>query len=235
MFYTSQSAAEQAHMASALVFELSKVETVRVRELVVSHLMVIEATLAQRVASGLGMKKLPAPAKAAAPVQNMAPSKALALMCNMKHTLQGRCVAFLISDGSDAKAIAALKTAGLAAGARVKLIAHRVGGVQLSDGSDVAAHGQLAGSPSVMFDAVAVLLSSAEAKVLLKDAPALEFVRYTFAHLKAMALDEGGQILFKHARLVADAAVVNAREAAAFVEAAKSRQWAREASVRTLA
>ena len=235
MFYTSQSAAEQAHMASALVFELSKVETVRVRELVVSHLMVIEATLAQRVASGLGMKKLPAPAKAAAPVQNMAPSKALALMCNMKHTLQGRCVAFLISDGSDAKAIAALKTAVLAAGARVKLIAPRVGGVQLSDGSDVAAHGQLAGSPSVMFDAVAVLLSSAEAKVLLKDAPALEFVRYTFAHLKAMALDEGGQILFKHARLVADAAVVNAREAAAFVEAAKSRQWAREASVRTLA
>ena len=53
--------------------------------------------------------------------------------------------------------------------------------------------------------------------------------------MKAMALDEGGQSLFKHAGLAADAAVVNAREAAAFVEAAKSRQWAREASVRTLA
>ena len=235
MFYASQSAAEQAHIASALVFELSKVETVRIRELMVGHLQVIEATLAQRVAAGLGMKKVPAPATAAAPVETLAPSKALALMGNMKNTLQGRCVAFLINDGSDANAIAALKAAVLAAGARVKLIAPKVGNVQLSDGSDLAADGQLAGSPSVMFDAVAVLLSTAGAKALMKDAPALEFVRDAFGHLKAIALDEGGQLLFKHAGLNADAAVLNASETAAFVKAAKTRQWTREASVRTLA
>jgi catalase len=235
MFYVSQSAAEQAHMASALVFELSKVETVPIRERVVGHLMLIDDQLGKRVATGLGMEKMPPPALAAAPIQNLAPSKALALMGKMKNTLEGRCVAFLVNDGSDADTVSALKTAVFGAGARVKLIAPKVGGVTLSDGSQCAVDGQLAGSPSVMFDAVAVLLSAAGAQSLLHDAPALEFVRDAFGHLKTMALDDGGQALFKHAGLTADAAVVNASEVATFIKAAKTRLWTREASVRTLA
>jgi catalase len=235
MFYASQSAAEQAHIASALVFELSKVQALHIRTAMVAHLLNVDADLAQRVATGLGMAKMPAPAIAAAPVQTMAASGALALMGKMKNTLEGRCVAILVSDGSDAVAIAALKKAVVAAGARVKLVAPKVGGATLSDGSHVAADGQLAGTPSVMFDAVAVLLSADGAKALFKDAPALEFVRDAFGHLKAMALDGGGEALFKKAGLAADAAVLKAAQVTEFIKAAKTRLWTREASVRTLA
>ena len=49
MFYRSQSPLEQAHMASATVFELSKVGTPHVREAVVGHLQHVDAELAQRV------------------------------------------------------------------------------------------------------------------------------------------------------------------------------------------
>src|ERR1035438_8363892 len=48
-FYRSQTAYEQAHIASALVFELSKVEHEHVREAMVGHLRHIEADLASRV------------------------------------------------------------------------------------------------------------------------------------------------------------------------------------------
>jgi catalase len=235
MFYISQSPPEQDHIASALVFELSKVETVHIRERVVSHLLHIAGSLAQRVAAGLGMKDMPSPALAAATVQDMAASEALALMGKMKDTLEGRCVAFLVSDGSNAAVIAALQKAVLAEGARFKLIAPKVGGVQLSDGSHLAVDGQLAGSPSVMFDAVAVVLSGAGAKALFNDAPALEFVRDAFAHLKAMALDDGGEALFKKAGLNPDAAVLSAADVSGFVLAAKTRHWTRESTVRSLA
>src|ERR1019366_2593749 len=59
-FYLSQTAYEQAHIASALVFELSKVGHVHVREAMVAHLQHIEKDLAKRVAAGLAFDKMPA-------------------------------------------------------------------------------------------------------------------------------------------------------------------------------
>ena len=59
MFYRSQGPLEQAHMASALVFELSKVGAPHVREAMVGHLQHVDPELAQRVADGLGLQALP--------------------------------------------------------------------------------------------------------------------------------------------------------------------------------
>src|ERR1035441_2241119 len=65
-FYLSQSAYEQAHIASALVFELSKVEHPHIRLAMVGHLRHIEEDLAKRVATGLALSQLPdAPVAAA--------------------------------------------------------------------------------------------------------------------------------------------------------------------------
>ena len=47
LFFRSQTEPEQAHIASALVFELSKVETPHVREAIVGHLRNVDADLAQ--------------------------------------------------------------------------------------------------------------------------------------------------------------------------------------------
>ena len=73
-FFRSQTPPEQARIASALVFELSKVETVHVREGVVGQLRQVDETLAQRVAAGLAMDALPPPAATRTPAENRDPS-----------------------------------------------------------------------------------------------------------------------------------------------------------------
>ncbi|MBW8369470.1 MAG: catalase [Thiobacillus sp.] len=234
-FYLSQTAYEQAHLASALVFELSKVEHLHIRETMVGHLIHIEKDLAKRVAAGLGFDSMPAPPVAAAPVKKQPPSPALQIIGKMKDTLMGRAVGILIADGSDGEAIRKIKKAATDAGASVKIIAPKVGGAKLADGSMLAADGQLAGTPSVLFDAVAVILSDKGAKALSMEGAAIDFVRDAFGHLKAIAVDQGGQALLQKANVGQDAGVVDANDRKAFIAAAKTRQWDREKSVRTLA
>jgi len=234
-FYLSQTAYEQAHIASALVFELSKVEHLHVREAMVGHLRNIEEDLAQRVADGLGMEALPTAAKPAAPVQKMKLSPALQIIGKMKDTLQGRAIGILIADGSNGALVKKIKKAAIEAGAAVKIVAPKVGGAKLADGSMMPADGQLAGMPSVLFDAVAIILSDGGAKALSLESAAIDFVRDAFGHLKAIAADEGAQTLLKVANIRNDAGVVSAKNLTAFIAAAKTRQWGREKSVRTLA
>ena len=234
-FYLSQTSYEQAHIASALVFELSKVEHTHIREAMVGHLLNIEEDLAKRVASGLSIDKMPVAPVAAAPVQEMEPSPALQIIGKMKDTLEGRAIGILIANGSDGAAIKQISKAATDAGATVKIIAPKVGGVKLASGSILAADGQLAGTPSVLFDAVAVILSNEGAKALSMESAAIDFVRDAFGHLKAIAADEGGQALLRIANVGQDTGVVDASNKGAFIAAAKTRQWDREKSVRTLA
>ncbi len=234
-FYISQTAYEQAHIASALVFELSKVGHVHVREAMVGHLWHIDADLASRVAAGLGFDKMPDAPEAAAPVQELAPSPALQIIGKMKSTLMGRAIGILISDGSDGAVITKIRKGATDAGATVKIVAPRVGGAKLANGAMLAADGQLAGTPSVLFDAVAVILSGEGAKALSREGAAIDFVRHAFGHLKAIAADKGGQALLKSANVGQDAGVVNANDIGAFIAVAKTRQWDREKSIRRLA
>jgi catalase len=234
-FYLSQTTYEQAHIASALVFELSKVEHVHIREAIVGHLRHIEENLATRVAVGLAFEKMPAAPVAAMPVQEMEPSPALQIIGKMKDTIMGRTIGVLIADGSDGAVIKKIKKAVTDAGATVKIVAPKVGGTKLADGSMLAADGQLAGTPSVLFDAVAVILSDRGAKVLSMESAAIDFVRDAFGHLKAIAVDKGGRAFLKIANVGQDAGVVDANENGVFIAAAKTRQWDREKSIRTLA
>ncbi len=234
-FFTSQTAYEQAHMASALVFELSKVQIARVREAVVGHLQHVDADLAQRVADGLGMDAVPPAPVPAAPVQEAVASPALQIIGKMKDTLKGRCVGILVADGSDGKVVASARAAAEKAGASVKIVAPKVGGAVLADGKRLAVDGQLAGTPSVFFDAVVVVLGADAAAHLSNDAAAIDFVRDAFGHLKAIGVDAGGQQLLLAAGVGPDAGVVDAGNTEAFIAAAKTRQWDREASLRTLA
>jgi catalase len=234
-FYLSQTSYEQAHIASALVFELSKVENLHIRKAIVGHLRHIDEALARRVAAGLAFDKIPDAPPAAAPVLKMKTSPALQIIGKMKETLMGRTIGILIADGSDGAVIKKIKKAATNAGAAVKIVAPKVGGVKLADGSQLPADGQLAGTPSVLFDAVAVILSDKGAKDLSRESAAIDFVRDAFGHLKAIAADKGGQVLLKTANIGQDAGVVDASDKDAFITAAKTRQWDREKSVRTLA
>lgn len=235
MFFTSLEAPEQAHLASALVFELSKVETAKVRERMVGHLVHIDAALAQRVADGLGMDGVPPAPPAAVPPAQMPPAPEVRIIGRMRETLEGRCVGILIDDGSNAAALAALRKAAESAGATVKIVAPKLGGAVLSNGKKQPADGQLAGTPSVMFDAVAVLLGEAAGKKLAKESAAVDFVAFAWAHLKAIAHDAGAAPLLKAGNVGKDAGIVDAADTKGFIAAARTRQWAREPKVRTLA
>jgi len=234
-FYLSQTKYEQAHIASALVFELSKVEHVHVREAIVGHLRHIEEDLAGRVATGLALDKLPDAPPIAVPVKKMPVSPALQIIGKMKDTLAGRAIAILIADGSDGAAVEKIRKSAIDAGATVKIVAPKIGGAKLADGSIVPVNGQLAGTPSVLFDAIAVILSDESAKALSREGAAVDFVHDAFIHLKAIASDKGGKELLKTANIGQDVGVVDAGDESAFIAAAKTRQWEREKSVRTLA
>ena len=234
MFWRSQTPIEQAHIAGAIVFELSKVEDDPVRDRSVSQLRNIDEDLAKRVADGLGMSSMPPAAPAAAPTLDLATSKAITLIPKMKPTLEGRCVGILVADGSEAKAVDAIRKAAEAAGAQVKLVAPKRF-VALKGGKPRKADGQLAGTPSVLFDAVACVLTPDAAKMLATEAAALDWFRDAFGHLKAIAACGGTRAhILPAAGIEPDQGVVDTAEVDRFIKLAKTRQWAREPNVRTL-
>jgi catalase len=235
LFYRSQTEIEQAHLASAIVFELSKCSFEHVRTRALGNLQNVDADLAQRVAHGLNAE-LPAASKPAVPVQDMAPSPALRIVGKYPETLKGRVVGVLVTDGADGAVVAAVKTAAEAEGARVKIVAPKIGGVTLKGGRLLKADGQLAGSPSVIFDAVAVVVSAEGCAQLLGESAATDFVANAFVHLKAVGFTPEAQPLLDKASVVPDAGVVELGDGAAlWLRAARTRQWDREPKVRMLA
>jgi catalase len=84
-------------------------------------------------------------------------------------------------------------------------------------------------------DAVAIILSDEGAQALSTESAAVDFVRDAFGHLKAIAADKGAQAFLRSAAIGRDAGVIRSDDVAGFIAAARTRQWDREKSVRTLA
>jgi len=111
-FFNSQTEPEQRHIAMALTFELSKVETPIIRERMVAHLLNIDNGLAETVADKLGIKKLPKAADAAVPPRDdLEPSPALSILANGPGSFAGRKIGVLIGAGADAKLLKQLQSA----------------------------------------------------------------------------------------------------------------------------
>ena len=242
MFFLSQTEAEKNHIIAALVFELSKVETPAVRERVVSHLLHVDEGMAKRVAAGLRLEKAIEPAATKVPARrDIKPSPALSIIGKDPHTLKGRVIGLLVSDGVDCGLIEALRAAVHKEGARVKIVAPHVGGAQTADGKTLEADVQLAGAPSIFFDAVAVIVSEAGTWELAREAAALGFISDAFNHLKVIGYLPAAKPLLQRAGItdeLVDAGVVKlngANAVAGFIAAAKNtRIWDREPKVRNI-
>ena len=230
MYWHSMTGNEQAHIASAFVFELSKVGLDHVRARVLSHLRVIDEDLGARVARGLGTQ-LPDAAKAFRAPFDLDPSDALSIQKNWKATLKGRKIGLLIAEGSDKKGIDTLTEAVEAEGGSVFIIAPKIGPLKLKGGK-IIPDGQLAGSPSVLFDAVAMILTPDQAEKLARDSAAVGFVMDAYAHLKAIGHCKGSAVILSRAG-IEDGEGVGPWED--LPETAKQRYWAREAGLRDLA
>jgi catalase len=204
----------------------------------VSHLLNIDEGLAAKVADGLALPELPAPAQAARPtIADLPASDALSIVKNGPPSFKGRKLGILMSDGADASLFNGLVGAIDKVGAVYEVIAPKIGGVTLSDGTKVAAKQKIDGGPSVLFDAVAVVVSEAGGALLAGDAVTQDFVRDAFGHCKFIGLTKEAEPIFVKggiADLLDDACIplASAKDAAAFVDAiAALRFWPRELKV----
>lgn len=236
-FFLSQTVPEQDHLVAALVFELSKVETDIVRSTMLGHLATIEAELGDRVAAGLGHRGEIDAATPAVPVRDdleIAPS--LSMLARGVPPLKGRRIGLLATDGANADAVAALFSVVADVDAQVMVVCPTIGGVTLDDGSLLMADFQLAGGPSVLFDAVVVLASAAGAVALAGEAAAIAWVQDAYAHLKVIGYNPPAADLLAIANVKDDVGVVQmASDADMFIAAASNgRVWEREAAVRSV-
>lgn len=236
-FFVSQTAIEQKHIGDALVFELSKVERPDIRSRTVSHLLNIDSTLAATVADGLGLA-LPDPAIAARKtVPDLPPSDKLSIVKNGPLNFKGRKLGILLSDGADAAIFRALVSAVNAEGAVYEVIAPKIAGVTLSDGTTVAAKHKIDGGPSVLFDAVAIVVSVDGAALLSLDAAAKDFATDAFAHCKYIGISAEAETIFAAAGIADDLddaclPLGKTGDAKTFIEACRLlRHWPRELAV----
>ena len=203
----------------------------------VANLLSVHEELGKRVATGLRLKDLPQAAEPARPVKkDLAASNALSILKNGPKSFRGRKVGALVTDGVDSKILTALRDSLEREGAILKLIAPQVGGVTAADGSSIEAHEKIDGGPSVLFDAVAILVSAEGAKLLLNESTARDFIADAFAHLKFIAYTPAAQPLLEKAGVERDPGCIEITApsgAQEFVKACvKLRQWARGPKVK---
>ena len=238
-FFISQTQPEQQHIIAAFTFELSKVETPAIRSRVVANLLNVHEELGKGVAAGLRLRQIPSPTEPARPIKKDLPaSKALSILANGPQSFRGRKVGALVTDGIDAKVVETLREELEREGAVLKLIAPHVGGVNATDGSLIEADEKLDGGPSVLFDAVALLISDEGAKLLQNESTARDFIADAFAHLKFMAYTKAAAPLLAKAGVQPDEGCTDLSGSTGvkdFVKScAKLRYWERAGHVKQI-
>ncbi len=190
LFYESQTPVEQAHIAAAFRFELSKVTVPAIRERTISMLRNASEALAQQLAADLGMADVPdaMPKVLETPVApEITSSPALSLLFRPgDQGIRARKVALLVAHGVASPSLLAVHAALVAEGAVPKLLAPRIGLIKTADGSTLMADASLETEPGFLFDAL-VLPDGQEAVAALgKDAMTMEFIRNQYWHCKAI-------------------------------------------------
>jgi catalase len=201
LFWLSQSPAEQAHIAAAFRYELSKVQTVAVRQRVLAALAHVHPVLAGAVASGLGLEvPEPLPLASERPMPDYPPSPGLSLLARPGVTgARTRRVALLVADGVDGAVVRAVYDALLADDAVPRLVASQMGKVKALDGAMLDVEISIEAGPSVLYDAVVVPDGAEAVDTLGLDAHALDFVRQQYRHCKPIMVVGAGAGLLRKA------------------------------------
>ena len=202
LFYESQSPTEQAHIAAAFRFELSKLTVPAIRERTLSMLRNVSEQLARKVADGLGMKTLPeamprALEQPAKPEVTVSP--ALSLMARPgDKSLRGRKVALLIAPGVAVTSMMQIHAALLAEGVVPRLVAPHVGLIATDGDDTLDADASLENEPGFLFDAMVLPDGEAAVAALTKDGHTMEFIRDHYRHGKTiLALGASKMLLAK--------------------------------------
>jgi len=189
LFYNSQSAPEQAHIAAAFRFELSKVTVPAIRERMVSSLRHVSEELSAKVAQGLGMQSLPESMPRAltgdAPAPEVLQSPALSLLARPGDAgIQGRRIAILVADGVIGESVLALHDMLRSRGAAPRFVGPRIGPIIANDGVALKADASLENEPGCLFDAVALPDGQAAVEALAANGHTAEFIKDQYRHCK---------------------------------------------------
>ena len=190
LFYESQTVVEQAHIAAAFRFELSKVTVPAIRQRTVSMLRNASESLAKKVAESLGMETLPdaMPLALAQPVKpEVTVSPLLSLMARPGDgTIKARKIALLVAPGVMGESIAQVQAALLAEGAVPRLVAPRIGAVKTLEGDTLQADASLENEPGFLFDALVLPDGQAGVDALAMDGHTMEFIKDQYRHCKTI-------------------------------------------------
>jgi catalase len=203
LFFHSQTPAEQAHIANAFRFELTRVQTPAVRQRILALLANVDDALVAKVAEGLGME-VPAPLPRAfdGEVPDYIPSPALSLLSRPGETgIKTRRVAILVAPGVDGAQVNQLYAALLTDGAVPRLVGSMLGKVKAADGSALDVEISLEAGPSVMYDGMIVPDGAAAADALARNAHAIDFIREQYRHCKPILVLGGGANLLTKAMI----------------------------------
>ncbi len=204
LFFRSQTPIEQQHIVNAFRFELSRVQVPAIRERMVAGLLNVDETLAREVATGLGMRTLPAPLPkvlATDVTPEVTESPALSLLARPgKAGVRARRVALLVADGADGASLTRLANALLEAGALPRWVGSRLGPVQTTEG-EIEVDVTVEAMPSVLFDAVVIPDGEAAVQRLAADGRAVEFVKDQYRHCKPILAIGAGETLLTAAGL----------------------------------
>ncbi|MFD2366608.1 catalase [Pseudoduganella sp. GCM10020061] len=201
LFYQSQTPAEQAHIANAYRFELTRCQVPAVRRRVLALLANVDTNLAQIVANGLGME-LPDPLPLATdlPTPEYEPSPALSLLSRPGETgIRTRKVAVLVANGVEASCVREVYASLTADGAVARIVGSMLGKVTGTDGATLDVEITMETGPSALYDAVVVPDGEKAAQSLALDAHALDFVREQYRHCKPIMVIGAGAALLKQA------------------------------------
>jgi catalase len=199
LFYESQSEVEKQHIIRAFRFELTKVQTVAVRERVVAQLRNVSAELAEGVAEGLGITELPDPLpkltkRSVKPEVDHSP--ALSLLARPGAVgIATRRIAILVADGVDAEAAVALHEALEAEGAVPRFVGITMGAAESESGDPVEVEVSMEAAPSCLWDAVIVAGGEGSIEALSASGHAKEFLKDQYRHCKPIMFLDGASAL----------------------------------------
>ncbi|WP_336715638.1 catalase [Chryseobacterium mucoviscidosis] len=218
LFYNSQSDYEKTHLQNALIFELSKVTVPEIRERVVGQLNFIDKSLAQTVASKVGVevKELKFPNQSLPADSNPSDlqseereahtraSEALSMANTVKKTIQGRKIGFIVASGADFGIINDLKNKLEDQNAVVEIIAPSLAPVKTDKGDVLTPKHSLTSTASVCFDALFIGAGEEAAKELMNAEnkhKVLHFINEAYQHCKAIYFGEGTEAIYKNSNV----------------------------------